>query len=631
VRAKLAILCAVAIAVALVTGTAGAVPAPGADTFGGPTAVHGPGASTTWYFGEGTTRAGFDEFLLVFNPGAQGVSYTATYLVDGGASVTKSHTVPAASRQDVKVWNEIGRGFDHGTRIDATGPIVVERAMYMTSSFDNVPGMVDGATSVFGQTATHTEWDFAEGTTLPGFQTYYLVSNPGDADISVSWSLSPQGGSPATGALAVPAKSRRTLIALDAVGAGQVGIYAKFTSAAGFVGERATYFNASIAGSDLANGAHAGFGTLPANEWTLAEGNVLPGWYEFLTLGNPSPAPVKVLLEYMFEGTPGVTKSVMVPANGRATVQVFSADDPAGVGRDVSDPLSRGVSLHATATDPFVIERPMYFPGVDVAGLTGVNDGHVSAGLSGRPALSYVFAEGTTLGGFQPFWTFSNPNDSDAAAVITYYTATGQKVSRPVTVPAHQRLTTQIASAGQVAAGGALGMPDVAFGAVIESTNGVSFVVERPIYERYSFEDIGAVNGATDVTGRPGGSALSVTKMMPASVAKGAQSSATITLNVFEAGAEAVSVVETFDAGEGTGATYVPGSSAVPASFVCAGSGSDVVCSATGDVAAGSYTFTLAFILTNSTGAPAVVTDEVIASAENTETSMTTGQTTVGA
>src|SRR5437867_7279797 len=111
----------VAVAAALVgamaAGPAAAAPAPRDDTFGGPTDVSGPGASTQWLFAEGTTRAGFDEFILIFNSNPAAVDFTVTYLVDGGTAITKNYTVAASSRRDIKVWQEIGREIDNGTRL----------------------------------------------------------------------------------------------------------------------------------------------------------------------------------------------------------------------------------------------------------------------------------------------------------------------------------------------------------------------------------------------------------------------------------------------------------------------------------------------------------------------------------
>jgi hypothetical protein len=50
---------------------------------------------------------------------------------------------------------------------------------------------------------------------------------------------------------------------------------------------------------------------------------------------------------------------------------------------------------------------------------------------------------------------------------------------------------------------------------------------------------------------------------------------------------------------------------------------------AAGDLTPGSYTFQLAYTLTNSGLVPATIVDTAVVAALNTDTSMTTGQVTV--
>ena len=106
----------------------------------------------------------------------------------------------------------------------------------------------------------------------------------------------------------------------------------------------------------------------------------------------------------------------------------------------------------------------------------------------------------------------------------------------------------------------------------------------------------------------------------------------TITVNVFEADAQGATVVDTVTVNpeEGTTAAYVPGASTIPAGFTCStASPSDVICSAAADLARGSYTFQLAYTLTNATGLPATISDTAVVAALNTDTSLTTAQVTV--
>jgi uncharacterized repeat protein (TIGR01451 family) len=459
---------------------------------------------STWYLAEGTTRDGFDEFILVFNPNPVAATVTVQYLVDstqGSSPPPRSFSLAANSRTDVRPFEDIGRGLDHGTIVTGDRPIVVERALYLEHVFPNA-GLVNGATAVFGVSAPTTAWSFAEGTTLNGFDTFYLLFNPGVTAITVSYSLGVSDGSVVNGSTTLPAQSRATLRADLLVGAGKEGVSAFFSSENPFLAERSEYFSvASIAGSAPVNGAHGESGSQPATSWNFSEGTVLGAWYEFLTLGNPGTSMIAVTLSYQFEGSAGPQKTVTVPPGGRTTVQVFNPTDPGGVGRDVSDPVSRGVSVRATSPSPFVMERPMYFSNYDLPRLPGIKGGTVSKGIPGAPATAYTFAEGTTLSDFDTFFTFQNPNSSDAQLAVTYFTDLGTVVQRSVVVPARQRVTTQVWNPMEVGKG-ALGQDGRGFGTIISSSNGASFLVERPLYEIHVFPGItDPIDSGTDVAG----------------------------------------------------------------------------------------------------------------------------------
>src|SRR5439155_16619555 len=144
-----------------------------------------------------------------------------------------------------------------------------------------------------------------------------------------------------------------------------------------------------------------------------------------------------------------------------------------------------------------------YFSGVDLPRLAGIDDGHVSKGIAGDPATAYAFAEGTTLPDFDTFFTFQNPNPADASVEVAYYTDEGQVVVRPLTIPARNRVTTQVWNPAETGKG-ALGVDGRGFGTVVTSTNGVSFLVERPLYVIHAFPGITpTINGGTDVAGIP--------------------------------------------------------------------------------------------------------------------------------
>jgi biopolymer transport protein ExbB/TolQ len=92
---------------------------------------------TTWYFAEGATMGGFNTFYLLLNPGASPAEATVTYLRAGRAPRSKTYAVAPGAR--LTVWVDMERWDDGDSleaaeasaRIDATAPIIAERAMYL--------------------------------------------------------------------------------------------------------------------------------------------------------------------------------------------------------------------------------------------------------------------------------------------------------------------------------------------------------------------------------------------------------------------------------------------------------------------------------------------------------------------
>ena len=65
----------------------------GASEYSTSVTVTAAGA-TTWYFAEGYTGEGFDEYLTIQNPNAQAGTATLTYLLEGASPVVRSVPLP---------------------------------------------------------------------------------------------------------------------------------------------------------------------------------------------------------------------------------------------------------------------------------------------------------------------------------------------------------------------------------------------------------------------------------------------------------------------------------------------------------------------------------------------------------
>jgi hypothetical protein len=204
-------------------------------------------AAATWNFAEGTTQAGFNEYLTLQNPGSSTSSVTVTYFTNSGQTVVRTLDLPAASRTtlDVTKGNTnagpitcvvtsgqaqacgVGVGvIGVSARVTVnSGPnIVVERPMYMF--FDFGSGVVAGAHDVVGATSLGTIFGFAASQTTPGENDYLTIQNPNPnpATLTISY-YDAAGGFPRTTTVVVPPTTRRTVqvFATPSTNSGSVG------------------------------------------------------------------------------------------------------------------------------------------------------------------------------------------------------------------------------------------------------------------------------------------------------------------------------------------------------------------------------------------------------------------------
>jgi hypothetical protein len=103
----------------------------------------------TFYFAEGTTQPGFDEFLCIQNPQTTLANITITYMPEGSSPFTRTLQVPASSRKTIHVNkydpvnNPGGAGPGYGglsCKVDSDTPIITERPMYFNLPTINLVG-----------------------------------------------------------------------------------------------------------------------------------------------------------------------------------------------------------------------------------------------------------------------------------------------------------------------------------------------------------------------------------------------------------------------------------------------------------------------------------------------------------
>ncbi len=107
---------------------------------GGKAQAYGRGymGAKYWLFAEGTTRDGFEEWILLFNPPAgPGSGVDAHYAADGYDQLGREHglasgTLRPGERASLDVNALAGSGLDISVYVQSDQPIIAERAMYFS-------------------------------------------------------------------------------------------------------------------------------------------------------------------------------------------------------------------------------------------------------------------------------------------------------------------------------------------------------------------------------------------------------------------------------------------------------------------------------------------------------------------
>jgi hypothetical protein len=334
----------------------------GSSWTGGHDTVGATVTSGTWYFAEGYTGAGFDEWVCVLNPGDDPALLTFNFQIqeEGTERIVDGLSVDPHSRHTFKVNDLLGGAYQSSLKLVSNQPVVAERSMYFDYGGTGGWGWTGGH-CVMGTPILFTSYYFAEGTTRPGFEEWLTIQNPGTEEIAISAVYLLGTGSPVTKDYAIPPKSRTTLYVPTEVGQDKdVSVYLESSSL--FLAERPMYFNYQGTRGWNWTGGHCVIGaTSPATQWFLAEGYTGHGFEEWICILNDNPSEVTVNITYYPEGgAKEIRKEHKVAPNSRYTVPVNT-----DAGADVA------ASAVIRSSERVVVERPMYF---DKNGWTGGHD-----------------------------------------------------------------------------------------------------------------------------------------------------------------------------------------------------------------------------------------------------------------
>jgi len=149
-------------------------------------------APTTFYFAEGYTGAGFQEYLCLGQPVNAPLDVVVTFMFRDGTTQEESYAVPALSRLTVDVNAVVGAGREVSVKCQAEYPFITERPMYF--DYASAGGHWTGGHDVVGASSTSLSWYFAEGYTGPGFDEWICVLNPGGETADLTRLPDPGGG-----------------------------------------------------------------------------------------------------------------------------------------------------------------------------------------------------------------------------------------------------------------------------------------------------------------------------------------------------------------------------------------------------------------------------------------------------
>lgn len=395
-------------------------PASGADWGGGSSSAALEGTSESWFFAEGTTRPGFDEWISVLNPGDAPSDLTFRFLLPEGEADPLSAVLGPHSRFTLNVNQAVGPGRDVSVQLEAGRPVAAERPLY----FRYGPGGWAGGHCERGCASPSSTWLFAEGTTRAGFDTWLCIANPQDSPVKVevAYLLGVGQGANLADSFDVGPRSRFTLRVNDAVPP-DCDVSMEVTSGMPVVAERPVYFDYRGAW----DGGHDALGSTSASgRWYFAEGTTRAGFEEWICLFNPGKEDARATLSFMSGGGELRRLDVAVPAERRQTVFVNDVVEP---GTDVSCEVSSPL--------PLVAERPVYFE-------SGVRrGGHICAGCT-SPSSTALFAEGCTRPGFDEYICILNPDQAPATVRGTFMDAAGQVVEGTYAMGGRSRLTLPV-------------------------------------------------------------------------------------------------------------------------------------------------------------------------------------------
>lgn|GEM_PF-4650019 len=247
-------------------------------------------------------------------------------------------------------------------------------------------------------------WYFAEGSTQPPFDTWFLVQNPTSTLATVRFTFELQGGGVVTRNFSVGPNSRFSLFANQVIP--NTAFSTRVDSNQPVRAERSMFVG--FDGDDV-----TGIPS-PQRTWLFAEGSTQAPFHTWLLLQNPNSSTASAAITYLRSGGgPSKVQTLLLPPNSRTSVFVNQVLPNMAFSSRVDSDL------------PIVVERAMYrFPGNAATADAGVN--------LARPAWFFANAKtstpATSPNPFDSWLLLQNPNSRPVSATITLFRTDGSSV-----------------------------------------------------------------------------------------------------------------------------------------------------------------------------------------------------------
>lgn len=400
--------------------------------------------SVQFYFAGAINTQSDRSIVNLLNTNSVPASVRLTFYFENGATYTRLVRVPAESERAERVANlgnlPAGR---YGLAISADRTIGAQ----ITTNRDPLDGDV-----LTGATALGTHWYLADGSTIGTSQERVSILNPSQTATTVQLQFVSLGRARKTAYVGVAAHSNRVINVNSYYPNAQVSVIA--ISSRPVLVERTLSFAPHSRAYTSRTAART-----PSSQWLFTDATTENGVVSILSILNPGDFGASVTASFSASnGRILRTVPLFVPARSRGT---FTLNGTVSGG---------GIAVVVTSSHATVVELSEYIGGPGAAKAAAVELGRNGVGTQ------WTYAGGDTTSGHDDVLVVYNPSALTVPITGTFYSTSGQVVTRTYSVGPTDRIVIAVNTLGLTAANGA----------VLTSGNGQGFIAVQGVSSRDS-------------------------------------------------------------------------------------------------------------------------------------------------